>query len=83
MNSRFQQHLLEVQANEMVKYIDTLENNNEIMMKFIQGQGLGESFAQVMNPKGDVVRPSQPLEVRPTQVTSPLSQGGDTIANYN
>lgn len=54
MDIRFQQHLLQSQANEMVKYIDQLEGNNSVMLQFIQQHGLGEEFDKVMNPKEEI-----------------------------
>lgn len=66
MDVRFQKHLLETQANEMVKYIEQLENNNAIMLQFIQQNGLGEKFAKMIEPKEEVAVPAQtstPVEV--------------------
>lgn len=51
MNINFQKHLLQVQTKEMVKYIGTLENNNTVMLQFIQQNGLGEEFQKLIEPK--------------------------------
>lgn len=54
MDARFTQHLLQVQANEMVKYIETLEKNNSIMLQFIKEHGLGDAFSQSLEPKNEI-----------------------------
>lgn len=67
MDIRFQNHLLETQANEMVKYIENLENNNAVMLQFIQQSGMAEAFANMVETKKQEVVPQQdstPVEVQ-------------------
>lgn len=65
MDSRFQLHLLQVQANEMVKYIETLEKYNAKMLQFIRQNGLEEAFAKMVEPKEDEAN-------LPRQTSSPI-----------
>lgn len=59
MDVRFQQHLMETQVNEMVKYIEQLENNNAVMLKFIQDNGLEKAFVEMIEPKAQPTLPPQ------------------------
>ena len=65
MDIRFQQHLMQTQANEMVKYIEQLETNNAVMLQFIKQHGLEEEFNKVMTPQEEeapVQQESTPIE---------------------
>lgn len=64
MDSRFTQHLLEVQTTEMIKYIEQLEANNATMLQFIQQNGLEEAFLKAIEPKSALPQQaSTPVEV--------------------